>query len=261
MVGPVLEAGLACRVERVGGYDTDRLGTFTREVPRAGTQLEAARRKARIGMELAGLPLGLGSEGSFGPDPVVGMVPWDVEVLLLIDDARGIEVVGTAGGRASFAQGTAPTWAAAGEFARAAGFPDHWLVVRPQGADGACFRKDIHSWPELEGAFAWAQERSADGLVVLESDGRAHANPTRQAIIRLAAENLVRRLGSRCPACAAPGFWAVERIEGLPCADCGAPTREALADRHGCVACSHREVRERAGPPQADPSRCDRCNP
>ena len=62
-LAPVLEPALGCRVERVGGYDTDQLGTFTREIPRAGTQLEAARRKARIGMELAGLPLGLASEG------------------------------------------------------------------------------------------------------------------------------------------------------------------------------------------------------
>lgn len=69
-----LEATLGCRLERLGDNDTDRLGTFTREVPRPGTQLEAARRKARIGMELSGSPLGLGSEGAFGPHPVGGFV-------------------------------------------------------------------------------------------------------------------------------------------------------------------------------------------
>ena len=42
---------------------------------RAGTQIEAARKKARLGMELAGLPLGLASEGAFGPDPMTGMFP------------------------------------------------------------------------------------------------------------------------------------------------------------------------------------------
>ena len=69
VIGPVLNAALGCRVERVTGYDTDRLGTFTRDIPRAGTQIEAARKKARISMELAELSLGLASEGSFGVDP------------------------------------------------------------------------------------------------------------------------------------------------------------------------------------------------
>ena len=75
VITPVLELLLGCRIERVSGYDTDLLGTFTRDVPRAGTQLEAARRKARVGMQLAGRPLGLASEGSFGPDPMLGVFP------------------------------------------------------------------------------------------------------------------------------------------------------------------------------------------
>ena len=94
VIASVLDAALGCRVERVMGYDTDLLGTFTRDIPRAGMQLEAGRKKARIGMELSGLSLGLASEGSFGPDPMVGMFPWNVEFLIFIDDERGLEVVG-----------------------------------------------------------------------------------------------------------------------------------------------------------------------
>lgn len=70
VIASVLDTALGCRVERVTGDDTDLLGTFTREIPRAGMQLEAARKKARIGMELSGLSTGLASEGSFGPDPM-----------------------------------------------------------------------------------------------------------------------------------------------------------------------------------------------
>ncbi len=51
VLAPVLEPGLGCRIEHVTGFDTDQLGTFTREIPRHGTQIEAARRKARIGMD------------------------------------------------------------------------------------------------------------------------------------------------------------------------------------------------------------------
>jgi len=44
----------------------------------AGTQLEAARRKARIGMELSGSLFGLASEGALGPNPGIGLIPWNV---------------------------------------------------------------------------------------------------------------------------------------------------------------------------------------
>ncbi|MHB8354650.1 MAG: hypothetical protein ACYDCF_09505, partial [Burkholderiales bacterium] len=47
-IASVLGVALGCRVERVAGYDTDQLGTFTREIPRPGTQIEAARKKARL---------------------------------------------------------------------------------------------------------------------------------------------------------------------------------------------------------------------
>lgn len=56
-------------------------------------------------MELAGLPLGMASEGSFGPDPYVGMFPWNVEILVLIDDELGLELVGMAQGRAHHLHG------------------------------------------------------------------------------------------------------------------------------------------------------------
>jgi hypothetical protein len=97
--------------------------------------------------------------------------------------------------------------------------------------------------------------------VFVENDLRAHANPTRMAIIHKAAEDLARRMQSRCPHCGAPGFWSIERIPGLPCADCGAPTRVAKAEVLGCVRCTTRETRAVGGPGCADPAHCDECNP
>jgi len=260
VIGSVLGPMLGCRIERVRGYDTDLLGTFTREIPRAGTQIEAARRKARVGMELAGWPLGLASEGVFGPDPIAGMFPWNVEILLWIDDVRGLEVVGRAQGKANFAHLLTADRKAADTFARGWGFPDHHLVLRPEREDDPRTRKGIGSWTELEAGFTWAQAQSPGGLVFLESDVRAFANPTRQQNIRLAAQDLAAKLCSGCPQCGAPGFWIVERVPGLPCEYCDAPTQEALADVLGCVKCPHRETRERALR-HADPARCDHCNP
>jgi len=261
VIGGVLGLALGCRVERVCGYDTDQLGTFTREIPRAGTQIEAARKKARLGMELSSLPLGLASEGSFGPDPFMGLFPWNVEFLVFIDDETGLELVGLAQGKANHVHRLTGDWAQARAFAEQAGFPAHYLVVRPEGENDPRIKKGVSAWADLEAAFAWARAQSASGQVFLESDLRAHANPTRMEMIRLAAEDLVKKLRSSCPACGTPGFWLVERVAGLPCADCGAPTRETRAEVLGCVKCSHRLTRERTEPPYADPGRCDYCNP
>ena len=261
VIAAVLEPALGCRVERVAGYDTDLLGTFTRDIPRAGTQLKAARKKARLGMELAGLPLGLASEGSFGPDPFTGMFPWNVEFLIWIDDGLGIEVVGIAEGKSNSAHVLTASWEAAEAFARSAGFPEHHLVVRPEHENDPRLRKGIADWADLQAAFAWALDQSESRCVFIETDMRAHANPTRMDNIRLAAEELARKLCSPCPACGTPGFWIVERLAGLPCEDCGEPTRETRAEVHGCLKCAHRITHERTDRQSADPGRCDYCNP
>ena len=260
VVAPTLEAALGCNVSLVTGYDTDLLGTFTRDIPRAGSQIEAARKKARIGMELSGLSLGLASEGSFGPDPM-GMFPWNVELLILVDDERGLEVVGVAQGAANFSHLLTADWAAAEAFAKQARFPAHHLVVRPESEDDPRIRKGIAAWAELEAAFAWALAESANGRAFVETDMRAHANPTRMGNIRLAAEDLVKKMRSLCPACGTPGFWIVERVKGLPCEACAGPTRETRAEIFGCLKCAHRDTRERADRQVADPGHCDYCNP
>lgn len=260
LLAPVLDAALGCRIERVSGYDTDRLGTFTREVPRAGSQLEAARRKARIGMELSGLPIGLASEGAFGVDTTFGVLPWNVELLVWIDDERGIEVVGQAQAVARHATRRVRERAEAHEFARQCGFPEHGLVLRPSSAHDPRHRKDLADSAALDAAFDWAMGESPDGFVALEVDVRAHRNPTRQAVIRRAAQDLAARLASPCPACAAPGFALARRERGLPCCDCGTPTGEVRADVDACVRCAHEVLRPRATG-GADPAHCPACNP
>jgi len=157
VIAPVLDAALGCRVECVSGYDTDLLGTFSRDIPRAGSQLEAARRKARIGMELSGLSLGLASEGAFGPDPVAGLLPWNVELLVFIDDEHGIEVTGMAQQATQFSHLLTEDWEQAAQFAHQAGFPEHLLVVRPQNQDDHRIQKGMADWTSLEAAFNQAR--------------------------------------------------------------------------------------------------------
>jgi len=253
-----LAQGLEIEVVRVEGYDTDRLGTFTRDVPRAGTQLEAARSKAALAQQLSGLPWGLGSEGSFGPDPVLGMTAWNVELLVWLDAERRLEVVATAAGpETNYRQGWIEDWPQAEAFAAAVGFPSHALIVSP-GPEAAPVAKGITETATLAHAFALAISRH--GRAWLETDMRAHGNPTRMAMIARAARQLAQRLESCCPRCGAPGWWPAGAIPGRPCADCGAPTALAAAQRWHCGGCALEELRNlEAGP--ADPNHCEYCNP
>lgn len=261
VIAPVLAAAVGCLVERVTGYDTDLLGTFTRDIPRPGTRLEAARAKARIGMNLSGRSLGLGSEGSFGLDPYAGMFPWNVELVLFIDDALGIEVIGVAQGKANSAQLLSADWGEIEAFARTVGFPEHHLVLRPEGPADTRIRKGVSDWPELKDTYAWAASQSVSGKVFMEVDLRAYANPVRLTLISQAAADLGRRLGSLCPICNAPGFWVIESLPGLLCQACRSPTRQIRAEIHGCLKCEYRVTREHTDREYADPGQCDVCNP
>lgn len=261
VISPPLEEQLGCHIVHVSGYNTDRLGTFTREIPRAGTQLEAAQRKARIGMELSGLTTGLASEGSFGPDPITGILPWNLELLVWIDDTLLIEVVGCASGKTNFSHLLTASWDEAEQFAHNAGFPEHWLVLRPEGAEHPQINKGIAGWDEFKKAFHEACGQAVNGRAFLETDMRAHANPTRMETISSAARDLAQKLCCCCPACGTPGFHRAERIPGLPCEDCGSPTRETRADAHRCVSCAHQLIVERTEVKVASAARCDYCNP
>ncbi|MGD8570321.1 MAG: hypothetical protein PVJ39_19695 [Gammaproteobacteria bacterium] len=56
VIAPVLETSLSCHVTHVGGFNGDSLGTFTRNIPRAGTQLEATRKKPPSGWKCLACP-------------------------------------------------------------------------------------------------------------------------------------------------------------------------------------------------------------
>jgi len=201
VIAPVLEPALACRVERVSGFDTDQLGTFTRDTPRLGGQLDALRRKVRIGMDLSGLPVGLASEGSFGSDPFTGMLPWNIELLMLVDDRLGIEIVGVAQGAGHSGHLQTGDWASVESFAESAGFPAHHLVLRPQDQNDPRLQKGLSNWTELKASFERCAAHAENEQVFAEIDLRAFANPNRMHRIGEATLDLLKRIQSRCPAC------------------------------------------------------------
>lgn len=254
---------LGWQVQRVAGYDTDQLGSFTRVHARAGSQREAARRKAELACELSGLPRGLGSEGAFAPDPYVGLSPWNLEILCYLDREAGLEIYASADSlEVSCAQAWVSDLAGVHRFSEAQGFPAQGLLLadrrlEPGRAGEARILQDL---PDLESLTQSALQLLAEGGGLwLETDQRAHRNPRRQRVILRAAEDLVRRLQARCPSCGTPDFGVKRRVPGLPCGACGMPTEAILWDIHGCAHCGHEQRVQRAE--FADPAQCGLCNP
>lgn len=261
VIKPVLEKGAGLHIIVEADYDTDQFGTFTREIARLGSQLEAARYKAQKGMELKGLDLGVASEGSFGPHPSIPFLPLNREIVILVDAAEKLEICGACqNSNTNYASEVVENFAQAEIFAHKALFPSHHLVLRPDHGEHCSIVKGVNNWECLREAVSWAIAKSVTGKAFLETDMRAYANPSRMQNIKGAAEDLVAKINSRCAACKAPGFAVVENKKGLPCEECGLPTREVAAFIYLCQRCGYRE--ERSAPDSAAPAgRCGYCNP
>jgi hypothetical protein len=265
VIGPVLQDELGLIVELAIGVNTDHFGTFSREVERTGSQLDAARAKIAAGFEYAPLArVGLASEGSFGPHPYLPFMAIGRELVLMVDRENGLELIGyDASPETNFGHAVVRDLEAAFVFAQRVRFPEHGLIVMgsrdEQPAPELMLDKDVTGAAELE--IAVRNAIRICGAAFVESDMRAHRNPTRMAAIERATRDLARRFHSRCPNCDYPGFDVTERIPGLPCAWCGEPTRVIMAEVLICQSCCHREERSAATTPTADPGQCDGCNP
>lgn len=241
-------------------FDTDELGTFTRDKARYGNQLDAARRKARIGMEITGLKYGIASEGSFISDPFIGLLPWNHEIIIFIDDILGIEIIGSSKSAAVSRQSKIRNWKELAKFAKLNKFPTHHLVLRPDDENHPVFQKGISNRIILEESFNQAMKLSKTKKVYVEHDLRAHANPTRMKNIANATTDLIHKLKSLCPNCHTPGFQITKVKSGLPCAICDMETRETFEKIFTCNTCDY-EKSEFVKKEKADPAKCDFCNP
>lgn len=265
VIRPILRDELGLIVRPSMGVDTDKFGTFSREIRRSGSQLDAARAKIAAGFEYApSARVGLASEGSFGQHPYIPFLAIGRELVLMVDRESGLELAGyDTSEEINFGQRVVRDLKSAFAFAQGVGFPEHGLIVMgcrdEQPAPDLMLNKDVTDTTALEGAVRKAFRMF--GAAFVEADMRAHRNPTRMIAIERATRDLVRRFYSRCPNCDHRGFDVTKRIPGLPCAWCGAPTRVIMAEALICQSCGYREERSVATDPTADPGQCDGCNP
>lgn len=265
VIAPIIEQELGIKVIVPQDFDTDRFGTFTREVKRTGNQIEAARLKAEKVLDATGETLALASEGTFGPHPISPFIPCNREVVLLLDKTNELEIVGQELSiETNFSQKIVGSLQEAQDFADTVGFPYHALVVMlsssPKSQDEII--KGIKTTEQLVEAVEFALNSSQDSKVYVETDMRALYNPTRMKNIAKATYDLVRKLNNRCPNCSYPGFELVQRKKGLPCAYCNLPTQLTLTAIYKCKKCGFsQETFFPDGLFKADPSQCMYCNP
>lgn len=264
VMAPILEQGLGLRVVVPDGLDTDRFGTFTREIERSGSQLEAARQKAHYTMELTGATLAIASEGAFFPHPACPWLSSNRELVLLVDRQHGLEIVGeTVTTETNFAHRSVASAADALDFAQTVGFPEHGLVVmpKPEWPTAAQRFKGIRHPDQLVQAVTDLLA-AGFGSVHVETDMRAMHNPTRMKAIAEATQQLVKTALHQCPNCSYPGFAIVAHEQGLPCAWCQLPTSVVKLARRQCQHCRFtQDEMFPNGITVADPTWCSHCNP
>jgi len=263
-VAPAFAQRVGLNVVETAGLDTDALGTFSGETPRRGTMLETAVAKARLGMAATGLRLAIASEGSFGPHPQIPFLPAGIELMVFVDADRGWVIhESMIAERTNFAHLVSAPGAPLDTFLAQVGFPQHALMVRPNaGERAAAWAKGIADRGDLDRAVAAAAAASADRCALIETDMRAHRNPTRMDALAGLATRLALRLAAQCPACSAPGWGRIDVTRNLPCELCGLPTHVIAAEIFGCAVCSHRESQPRPdGMVVAQAMHCDACNP
>ena len=149
VIGPMLPVEIGLRVDVVRDLDTDRFGTFTREIPRVGA----------------------------------------VKLVLLVDGETGLELTGLdVTMETNFSSASVATIAYARPFASRVSFPSHGLLViavpheKPEPALG--MTKGLVDPADLDKAVE--QLLQLHGRAWLETDMRAHLNPTRMRSIERA---------------------------------------------------------------------------
>jgi hypothetical protein len=265
MVAQVFDSALCLEVVVPAEVDTDQFGTFTGEIARLGSMEEIAIAKARMAMKQTGLKVGLGSEGSYGPHPHIPFIPVGLEMMVLVDDERGYIIrEHIVDDRPVFGHRIAADISELAAFLIENKFPSHSVIVRPNvvSSGKASIHKGISNASQLAALVKECAYSSEDGKAFVQTDMRAHRNPTRMATIRRLAEKLAARISQNCPRCSSPGYGQIGIESGLACQSCSQPTDNVRYQVYGCSFCAHLEYRPRDdGRTHADPAQCQHCNP
>ena len=258
---PLVEQYLGVSVFVPTDFDSDQFGTFSGEIKRVGNALDAIRKKCHVAMNLYGYDLAIASEGSFGPHPTIFFAQADDELVVLIDKKNELEITARELSLETNFDGEKITsFSQLIDFAKKIDFPSHGLIMKYADNYNSIIHKDITDFDRLEVIYESMSRVSSD--IWVESDMRAHKNPTRMKVIEKATQKLIKKVGTLCPSCQTPGFDVAKVIKGLPCKWCKSPTESTLALQSNCIRCNHSSLEKYPNGKQYEsPEYCSYCNP
>jgi len=261
VIAPLVNDALKTNCFVAEGIDTNQFGTFSGEVERVHSAIDAARLKCEEAMKMTGADLAIASEGSFGAHPYIFFSSANEEILLLLDKKNNLEIVGkvletTTNFKSQWCYSIEQVKA----FAKDTLFPSHGIILKDKQLLYEELHKGISEMPQLLEIAASGLKKY--GKVWLETDMRAMYNPTRMRNIEAATQNLLSQVKNLCPACSFPGFTIHKIEKGLPCEQCNMPTKAAQAHIYACKRCHHiDQINFPNGKKVENPMYCDFCNP
>lgn len=261
VIAPILEKeiGVTCFTNTL--FNTDSLGTFSGEIERKSSALDTLRAKCIQTAKLHQCDLAIGSEGSFGMHPTLFFSAADEEFLMLLDLKNNLEIVTKELSTATnFGGETISNLQELLAFAEKSCFPSHALILKSSEKNPTFIYKGIQSEKDLINKFEYLKKNFSK--VHVETDMRAHMNPSRMQIIKKATQQLISKIQSCCPSCDTPGFDIILAKPGLRCSSCNLPTKSTLSWIYQCKKCAFEK--ESFFPYQKeleDPMFCDYCNP
>lgn len=253
------ELGIICITDE--RLDTDVLGTFTGEIERKQDPISTAREKCFLAMNLSGCDMAVASEGSFGAHPSAFFITADDEFIMFIDKKNNLEIIARElSMETNFHGEEIYNLQQLLDFSRKVQFPSHGIILRNSKNDNDIIIKGITNYALLEESYHKLTEGRTS--IFAETDMRAMYNPTRMGVIEQAAQKLIQKIKSCCPACNMPGFGVTDAKKGLRCNLCNSPTNSILYYIYSCSHCSFvKEEMFPNGKTTEDPMYCDHCNP
>jgi hypothetical protein len=261
VLSPLLETNLKVTCKGLKKFNTDSLGTFSGEIERKKSALDTVREKCLQALKIEGYDLAVATEGSFGNHPTLFFAAANEEFILLLDLKNNIEITERVLSlETNFKMAEIRSKEELFEFAKNVHFPSHAVIIKNAKENWNKIEKGIQNFETLEAAFTEFTQHQKSCFI--ETDMRAHMNPTRMKIIKEAGEKLIQKIKSTCPSCNYPGFGIVRAEAGLKCENCNMPTKSTSAHIYQCKHCDFESQKMFPnGKSTENPQFCDFCNP
>ena len=261
VIAPIFEKtlGVTCVVNHL--LDTDSLGTFSGEIERKLDPIATVRQKCLLAATYHNIDLVIANEGSFGSHPTLFFSAADDEFVMLVDLKNNLEIIARElSTTTNFGGENITTQQQLLAFAETSLFPTHALILKSSEKKPAVIYKAIQNENDLLEKFHHL--KTTYETLFVETDMRAHLNPSRMKLIEQVTQKLVKKIQSCCPNCKTPGFDIAKVLDGLPCQLCKSPTKSTLAFVYQCKKCAFQTTAKFPHKKQfEDPMYCDFCNP